>query len=76
MDTTAVVNPPLLLAVIVYSVADCTVVGVPDITPVVVFSVNPAGSTGLTDHDVTVPVTVGTLFVITASLVYTAEVTE
>jgi hypothetical protein len=69
MDTTAVVEPPLLLAVTVYSVADCTVVGVPEITPVVVFIVNPVGNVGLTDHAVTVPVTDGTLFAITASFV-------
>lgn len=48
--------------------------GVPDITPVVVLSVNPLGSAGLADQDVTVPVTVGTLLIITASFVYTADV--
>lgn len=46
----------------------------PDIIPVVVLSVSPAGNDGVTDHDVTVPVTVGMLLAITASLVYTADV--
>lgn len=50
--------------------------GVPDITPVVVLSDNPLGRAGLTDQDATVPVTVGTLLAMTASLVYTAEVVE
>jgi hypothetical protein len=35
------------------------VVGVPEIVPVVLLSVKPAGRAGLTLYDVTVPVTVG-----------------
>jgi hypothetical protein len=63
-----------LLAVTVYSKADWIAVGVPEMTPVVGSSDSPAGSTGLTDHDVTVPVTVGILFIMATFCVYTAEV--
>lgn len=41
-----------------------------------VLNVKPLGSAGLTDQDVTVPLTVGMLLVMTASLVYTADVVE
>ena len=41
------------------------VVGVPDITPVIVLKTKPAGSAGLTEYEVaTPPVTVGLLAVI------------
>jgi len=65
----AVVEPPELDAVIIYGITVCSVSGVPVITPVVVLSVSPLGRAGLTDHNVTVPVTVGTLGVMTASFV-------
>ena len=39
--------PVAFVAVIVYAVADCTVVGVPDNKPVDVLNVNPAGAGGL-----------------------------
>jgi hypothetical protein len=38
--------------------------GVPEITPVEVFSVRPVGRAGLIEYNVTVPVTVGVLFAI------------
>jgi hypothetical protein len=34
-------------------------VGVPEIAPVVLLKLSPAGRAGLIDHEVTVPVTVG-----------------
>ena len=40
------VPPPRPVAVIVYSVAACTVVGVPDNKPLVVLNVKPAGAAG------------------------------
>ena len=36
-------------------------VGVPEITPVLVFKLKPAGNAGLMEYEVTVPVTVGEL---------------
>ena len=39
--------PVAFVAVIVYAVADCTAVGVPDNKPVDVLNVNPAGAAGL-----------------------------
>ena len=41
------VEPVALVAVIVYAVAVCTVVGVPDNKPVDVLNDNPAGAAGL-----------------------------
>jgi type IV secretory pathway protease TraF len=41
-----------------------TAVGVPEIAPVEVFNVKPAGSAGLIEYDVTVPVTAGVFVVI------------
>jgi len=76
IEMTAVVEPPEFAAVIVKFVAVSSMPGVPEITPVVVFSVSPAGSAGLTDQLVTVPVTVGTLLVITAFRVYSADGVE
>ena len=52
--------PPVLVAEIVYVAVDETIVGVPEITPVVVLISKPVGSAGETDQDTTVPpVTVG-----------------
>ena len=42
------VTPAVYVAVIVYAAAAVTVVGVPEITPVVVLIDKPAGSAGLT----------------------------
>ena len=38
-----------------YEVADCTIVGVPEISPVDVEKVRPAGSAGVIAQEVTVP---------------------
>ena len=46
--------PPALVAVIVKVVDERPTVGVPEIVPLEA-RVNPAGSDGLTDHEVTVP---------------------
>tara|TARA_B100000609_G_C17171079_1_gene411700 strand:+ start:670 stop:960 length:291 start_codon:yes stop_codon:yes gene_type:complete len=53
--TDAVSVPPVLVAVIVYDAEDVTVVGVPEIAPVVLDRVSPAGSEGETDQEVTAP---------------------
>ena len=53
--TDAVSVPPVFVAVIVYDADAVTVVGVPEIAPVVLDRVNPAGSDGETDHETTVP---------------------
>lgn len=76
IEIVAMVDPPELEAVIVYETDVCSMSGVPLITPVVVLSVSPEGRVGLTDQAVTVPITVGTLFMMTASLVYTAAMVE
>ena len=47
--------PPVLFAYTVYVFEDCTAVGVPEIAPVVLSNVRPAGSAGEIDHEVTVP---------------------
>jgi len=47
--------PPVLVAVTMYDAEDVTVVGVPEIAPVVLDKVRPAGSEGDTDHEVTAP---------------------
>ena len=53
--TDAVSVPPVLVAVTVYDAEDVTVVGVPEIAPVVLERVRPAGSEGETDQEVTAP---------------------
>lgn len=68
MFTVAVVLPPELVAVTVYVVAGESAVGVPEITPVVVSRLKPAGRDGLIEYEVTVPVTVGELEVIATVL--------
>ena len=68
--TDAVSLPPVLVAVTVYTAEDVTVVGVPEIAPVVLDRVRPAGSEGDTDQEVTVPpVEVGETVVIAVPLV-------
>ncbi len=62
--------PPELVAVTVYTAEEVTVVGVPEIAPVVLDSVRPAGSEGDTDQEVTAPpVEVGETVVIAVPLV-------
>ena len=53
--TDAVSVPPVLVAVTIYDAEDVTVVGVPEIAPVVLERVRPAGSEGETDQEVTAP---------------------
>jgi hypothetical protein len=53
--TDAVSVPPVFVAVTVYEAEDVTVVGVPEIAPVVLDRVRPAGSEGETDQEVTAP---------------------
>jgi hypothetical protein len=65
-----------LVAVIKYCVSPVDSVGVPDMTPVVVSNVSPAGNEGDTDQEDIEPVTVGVLFEITTPSVYIAEVVE
>ena len=68
--TDAVSVPPVLVAVTVYDAEDVTVVGVPEIAPVVLERVRPAGSEGETDHEVTAPpLEVGETVVIAVPLV-------
>jgi hypothetical protein len=57
--TAEAVVPSLLDAVTVYAAEGAIAMGVPWITPAEL-RVKPYGSAGLTDHVVTVPVTVGT----------------
>jgi hypothetical protein len=47
--------PPVLFAYTVYVFEDCTAVGVPEISPVDVEKVRPAGSAGVIAQEVTVP---------------------
>lgn len=65
-------EPPLFVAVTVYVVAVCSVVGMPDISPVVVFKVKPAGKEGH-EYVIPEPFAVGVL-VIRAPMVYTTGV--
>jgi hypothetical protein len=59
-----------LVAVTVYTAEEVTVVGVPEIAPVVLDRVRPAGSEGDTDQEVTAPpVEVGETVVIAVPLV-------
>ena len=51
----ALLLPPALVAVTVYVAVAVTAVGVPVITPVLVFNDKPAGSDGLTDQLTTAP---------------------
>jgi hypothetical protein len=68
--TVAVALPPELLAVTVYVVAEDTTVGVPDISPVEVSKLRPAGRGSEIDHKVTVPpLDVGVAVLISESLV-------
>ena len=50
-----VVLPHELVAVTVYVATAVAVVGVPVITPVPVFRLNPAGNAGLTEYEVGAP---------------------
>ena len=68
--TDAVSVPPELVAVTVYTAEEVTVVGVPEIAPVVLDRVRPAGSEGDTDQEVTAPpVEVGETVVIAVPFV-------
>ena len=69
MVISQVVLPIELLAVTVYTVAADVAVGVPLITPVVVFRLSPAGNGVSTLYEVTTPVTVGVRLVIAVFLV-------
>ena len=53
--TVAVSVPHVFVAVIVYTVEEVTVEGVPSMTPVVLLMVRPDGRVGLTDQPTTVP---------------------
>ena len=53
--TVAVSVPPVFVAVTVYEAEEVTVVGVPEIAPVVLDKVRPDGSEGETDQDMTTP---------------------
>jgi len=57
--TLVVADPAEFVAVTVYVVCAIIAVGVPEIAPEVVFSVNPFDRAGLTEYEVTVPVTAG-----------------
>ena len=62
--------PPVFVAVIVYDADAVTVDGVPEIAPVVLERVKPAGRDGETDHETTVPpVDVGLTVVIAVPFV-------
>ncbi len=62
--------PPELVAVTVYTAEEVTVVGVPEMAPVVLDRVRPAGSEGDTDQEVTAPpVEVGETVVMAVPLV-------
>ena len=49
----AVSVPPVLVAVMVYVAEDVTAVGVPEMAPVVLEMLRPAGSDGETDQETT-----------------------
>ena len=61
MEMPTVVEPLGLAAVIVWVVPPCISEGVPEMTPVAASNANPAGSSGLALHDVTLFLTAGTL---------------
>jgi len=66
----AVSVPPVLLAVTVYWVVDEIADGVPEISPLVVENVRPAGSEGEIDQEVTAPpLTLGVAVVMAVPLV-------
>ena len=74
MVTSAVSQPPVLLAVIVYVAEEVTAVGVPLMAPVEASNDKPAGSVGETDHDVIAPpLTVGVAVVIAVPFVSVNE---
>ena len=74
MVTSAVVLPPVLLAVTVEVAEDVTADGVPEMAPVEESSDKPDGSDGETDHDVTgPPLTVGVTVVMAVPLVNVKE---
>ena len=63
MFTVALVEPPLLLAQMVYVVVVvCKAVGIPQIVPLLVPNVKPLGSAGLIAHDVIAPEPVSVAF--------------
>ena len=73
----AVSVPPVLVAVMVYVAEDVTEVGVPEMAPVVLEMLRPAGSDGETDQDTTVPpVDVGLSVVMAVPLVSVMELLE
>ena len=77
MLTEAVVEPPVLVAVMVQLAAAMRVVGVPLMTPVGVYSVSPAGRAGETEYETTAPpLLVGLLSVIAEPVVYVAGLLE
>ena len=53
--TIVVALPPVLVAVTVYEVEGVTLVGVPEIAPVVREKESPVGSVGVIDQEVTAP---------------------
>ena len=70
MVTSAVVLPPVLLAVTVYVADDVMAVGVPEMAPVDESSESPAGSEGETDQPVIgPPLAVGVTVVMAVPLV-------
>ena len=74
MVTSAVVLPPVLVAVTVYVAEEVMAVGVPLMAPLDESSESPAGSEGETDHEVTVPpLEVGVTVVIAVPLVKVNE---
>ena len=73
----AVSVPPVLVAVMVYVAEDVTAVGVPEMAPVVLEMLRPAGSDGETDHETTVPpVDVGLRVVMAVPFVSVTELLE
>ena len=70
MVRSAVVLPPVLVAVTVYVAEEVTAVGVPEMAPVDESRERPAGSDGETDQEVTVPpLVVGVTVVMAVPLV-------
>ena len=77
MVTVAVSLPPVLVAVIVYTVDTARTVGVPEITPVLVSKLSPVERAGVIDQDVTAPpLLVGVTVDIGTSLVKVNEFGE
>ena len=70
MESEAVVDPPVLVAVTVYVAAVASAVGVPLTTPVLVLRLSPAGSDGETEYETTgPPPLLGVLLAMAAPLV-------